>query len=154
MKIKKYFGGYLRYPKTTQERRVNGKRGKWNRAKRNARNLPSAWDDLWVHREKSWKKKRKTQYYYGGKGKRHELIIPYIRYFDKDGRWYPRLMDDWIFENYLRDHNIPYRIEEIKESRRYYNKYYKKYMNSITTIAHRFIWWSDKDIGLEYIGVL
>lgn len=56
-------GGRFKSPKTTQERRCNGK-SKWVRAKRRMQNLPEAWDDYQRgdvdHR--SWKtqgKKRK-----------------------------------------------------------------------------------------------
>ena len=61
---------WMRYPRTTQERRVNGKSNILEideyhikiRAKRNFRNLPNSYDDLWIYYEKSWKKKRRTQY--------------------------------------------------------------------------------------------
>ena len=63
----------LRFPKTTQEKRANGKRcangiedhGNYKvkvRAKRSWKQLPDAWDDLFIHRDKCWKRKRKTQY--------------------------------------------------------------------------------------------
>jgi hypothetical protein len=56
----------LRRPKTTQERRVNGKRTDRReykiRARRNAANLPEAWDDIWATTQRSWKKHRKKQY--------------------------------------------------------------------------------------------
>lgn len=62
----------LRYPRTTQERRISGSRsacyddGKYVircRAKRNKSNLPNAWDDL-IRGDidcKSWKKLRKSR---------------------------------------------------------------------------------------------
>lgn len=64
--------GWLRHPRTTQERRANGKRDILDidgykirlRGKRNLTNLPEAWDDIgrsdWRHH--SWKRHRKTQY--------------------------------------------------------------------------------------------
>ena len=61
---------FLRRPKTTQERRVNGKRTEQRdleykiRAKRSAANLPEAWDDICISVSTGWKAqtKRKTQY--------------------------------------------------------------------------------------------
>jgi hypothetical protein len=55
---------YYRKPRTNQERRENGRRGKWNRAKRNAHNLANAWDDKPLsrgHWSKSWKLKTKNR---------------------------------------------------------------------------------------------
>lgn len=55
---------YLRHPKTTQERRCN--QDKFDllvRAKRRAKNLPSAYDDIWVVCSNCWKNKRKTKYH-------------------------------------------------------------------------------------------
>lgn len=60
---------YARRPRTTQERRANQERNDLLiRAKR--RNLPSAYDDLMVHDEKSWKSKksRKNQYHINKNG--------------------------------------------------------------------------------------
>jgi hypothetical protein len=65
----------LRHPRTTQERRATGKRNKWGRAKRNFVNLPNAWDDFWVKRQRSWKKKRKTQYNPEGRGQKYTIYI-------------------------------------------------------------------------------
>ena len=64
--------GYLRNPRTTQERRINGKRSQITvdgyevkiRAKRSQASLPEAWDDIprkdLEHR--TWKRHRKKQY--------------------------------------------------------------------------------------------
>lgn len=64
--------GWLRHPKTTQERRHAPKRGFLEiegyrikvRGKRSFRNLPEAWDDIlnmsWKHR--SWKRHRLNQW--------------------------------------------------------------------------------------------
>lgn len=61
---------FLRRPKTTQERRANGTRKERHefdykiRAKRNAKNLVDAWDDICTSVSTGWKAqtKRKTQY--------------------------------------------------------------------------------------------
>jgi hypothetical protein len=63
----------FRFPKTTQEKRANGKRCSNGieeyegykvrvRAKRSCKQLPDAWDDLFTRTDKCWKGKRKTQY--------------------------------------------------------------------------------------------
>lgn len=64
----------MRHPRTTQERRVNGKRGVLRfdeyhvhiRGKRSMPNLPEAWDDVVINgyysQHTSWKKLRRTQY--------------------------------------------------------------------------------------------
>jgi hypothetical protein len=67
----------LRHPKTTQERRANGKRSKWARGRRSAANLPEAWDDINLSRRgRGWKNKRRTQYICGGRGTKYVLYIP------------------------------------------------------------------------------
>ena len=50
----------MRWPKTTQERRAN--QGEICRARRNSKNLVNAYDELWFHPQRSWKKHRLTQY--------------------------------------------------------------------------------------------
>jgi hypothetical protein len=51
---KRWFSANLRYPKTRQELRANQERNDpYVRGKR--RNLPTAWDDNYVHKQKSWK---------------------------------------------------------------------------------------------------
>jgi len=63
--------GFMRYPRTTQERRANsrGMRHEYKiRARRNQKNLVEAWDDIWERSQRSWKKHRRTQY----KEKNHE----------------------------------------------------------------------------------
>lgn len=52
--------GFLRYPKTTQEKRLNERDRGFTRGKR--RNIPSAWDDLIPRKQRSWKKHRKHKY--------------------------------------------------------------------------------------------
>jgi hypothetical protein len=66
-------GTWLRNPRTTQERRVNGKRSNFievdgykikTRPSRNWCNLVEAWDDIprKDYKDRSWKRHRKTQY--------------------------------------------------------------------------------------------
>lgn len=59
----KWLGAWLRYPKTTQELRANQDRND-PYVRRKRRNIPTAWDDQFVRKQKSWKylSKRKKQY--------------------------------------------------------------------------------------------
>lgn len=52
--------GWLRNPRTTQERRAN--QDGYCRGRRSPHRLPSSWDDILVQTERSWKRTRKTQY--------------------------------------------------------------------------------------------
>lgn len=55
----------LRHPRTTQERRAacaSEVDGLPVRAKRNHRQLPTAWDDVFLCAPKAWKKLRRAQY--------------------------------------------------------------------------------------------
>jgi hypothetical protein len=62
---------FMRYPRTTQERRANGERcgtvlidGYYIRlrARRSKANLVDSYDDQWRRCQRSWKEQRKTQY--------------------------------------------------------------------------------------------
>jgi len=60
MAKKRFFSAFLRYPRTLQELRANQDRNDpFVRGKR--RNLPTAYDDQFVHKQKSWKWQR-TRY--------------------------------------------------------------------------------------------
>jgi hypothetical protein len=54
--------GYLRHPRTTQERRAS--LDGWGRPRRNLANLVEVRDDIWKHwsYQRCWKKYRRTQY--------------------------------------------------------------------------------------------
>jgi hypothetical protein len=52
--------GFMRHPKTTQERRQN--QDGWGRPCRSLHSLVNAWDDIWRRNQRCWKKQRKTQY--------------------------------------------------------------------------------------------
>jgi len=64
--------GYMRHPRTTQERRANGRRDRLNiegcviklRPSRNMTNLTDTYDDPWRRdwNHRSWKRHRKTQW--------------------------------------------------------------------------------------------
>jgi hypothetical protein len=141
--MKDYRNDWIRCPRTTQERRVNGKRSKWNRGRRSAANLPTSYDDLWVRHERCWKSKRKTQYV--GRGQEHTIYIPWNNENYKHNIHCIRMY--YRFEKYLKEHDIPHRVEKIqrKEPSIWYNGHYTM------PIGHEITWWSDKDIGLDYI---
>lgn len=169
---------YYRRPRTRAEAQANQEG--WERAKRRPHRLPTNWDDLWPCHQKSWKAKRKTQYYPEGKGKEHQIIV------DADSIY------EWDLTHYFDDHDIPYRLEYVNKSYQY--KHYKKKRVSIgcgpvwiptrtkkdgkvihgiklshytqlyewvddgwewrtatKIVAYKLTWWYDKDIGIDYI---
>tara|TARA_R110000824_G_scaffold280251_2_gene468389 strand:+ start:367 stop:891 length:525 start_codon:yes stop_codon:yes gene_type:complete len=170
---------YYRNPKTTQEARAS-LGCPYVRAKRNKRNLPNAYDDIDISKpRKSWKSKRKTQYYLNQRGQKHEITFDLRR-------------DYWKLYDYLDENNIPFCIKYLCETKTVYHRiyerkilrhelrynrewmngkwqnnekhpigYYPVYENVFTekyqpykwrrTIGYRITWWTDKDIGLEYI---
>jgi hypothetical protein len=169
---------YYRHPRTRNEMRANQEG--WERPKRRPHQLPDTYDDLWPNHEKSWKAKRKTQYHPGGRGKKHSIEV------DPDWTY------EWDLSKYFKEHDIPYRIETVCESRMHkfkkwkrvpkgtypvfhyyhtkkdgktvwgmkFSHYAEKYdwvhdgwewKPTIKIVAYRIIWWSDKDVGIEYI---
>lgn len=53
--------GYHRSPRTTQERRANQEHRFSGLVRGKRRNLPNAYDDIFIRRPKSWKGKRRHQ---------------------------------------------------------------------------------------------
>ncbi len=164
--MKKKQFGMCRNPKTHRANRDNQDR-QYVRGKRCS--LPSAWDlDYWIGEQKSWKGKRKTQYRTDGRGKKHEVII------GTD-------VCEWKLEEYFQDNNIPFSIEMIlKRVVKYikkpygymkdYGSYYDEDMGWVSNyqkwifthyeteewvrhyrIGYEVTWWSDKDIGIDYL---
>lgn len=95
---KNYKWHYCRHMRTTQERRVNGRRGYIEedgykikiRAKRSEAQLPCCYEDYWIHTEKCWKFKRKTQY----KQNPHSVFFTDVEekdYFKSGGRLYQKV---------------------------------------------------------------
>lgn len=93
---------YYRHPRTQAERRANQEG--WERAKRRPHLLPTSYDDKYPTHEKCWKQKRKKQYHPNGRGEQHSIYVD-----DNDIYMYR-------FKEHLRDLNIPFRIEQVKES--------------------------------------
>ena len=115
--MKRYYRAYscwgsYRHPKTTQERRANGVRSdedshyEYVRGGRKGKNLPNSYDDLavaaWKER-RCWKSNRKNQYRPGGRGTRHELLVPGGA--DRFRYWWNA---EYRLEEYFDQHNIPY----------------------------------------------
>lgn len=168
-----------RRPRTTSEARAN--QDGWCRPGRRYKNLPNSWSSHYLTYEKSWKQKRRTQYYPDGRGKEHSIIVDYYS------------IHDWNLRKYFEDHNIPYRIENVREQYWFKKTLWKKVptgwkkpvyhttrtkkdgkpviirriirwepeykwekngyemIRSYRIIAHKITWWYDKNIGLEYI---
>jgi hypothetical protein len=190
MSRRRYSHGSYRRIRTTQERRSSfACEAQYVRPARNFRNLPNAWDDKRVHGDTSWKGIRKKQYRANGRGKQHEIVI------EKCKRWYTT----YRLREYFDNHDIPYRIEDIKEQYTYTHyptkaveasrrpNYQLKYswvtnkdgtrtlqavqgrqigwkidyvlvptgevkiLKASSTVGYKIVWWSDKDIGMEYI---
>lgn len=150
MKKKKKYSWY-RHMKTGQERRANGSRKdrelyKWIRAKRSAQNLPNTWDDVQYTNQKTWKVKRLKQYRDNPRGQQHSMS------FKASGSYsWRRTEDVWVLYDYLEEHDIPFRFETIKESYIYYSYYYKQEVLGHKTVGYTITWWSDKDIGVNFI---
>ena len=110
------YWGYHRYPKTTQERRINDsdEHREYVRSKRRGKNIPHAWDDIpvaaWDER-RCWKSNRKQQYRVGGRGTKHELLIP--KGYDRFRYWWN---SEYRLEEYFKQHDIPYNKERLYET--------------------------------------
>jgi len=68
------------------------------------------WGDSRYRETNSWKDNRKTQYHEDGRGQRHELELTQNSNFDS---W----RQEWNLEKYFKANDIPFCIEQIKESR-------------------------------------
>lgn len=170
--------GWCRKPRTTAEKRANQDR-EFVRGKRLPSSLPSWYDDIPSIKTRSWKDHRKTQYRAGGRGKKHVMIfdklswreqwaleeyfkdheIPYNfeelkykerrKYYIRTERVKAYQVPAYTFSfNPAKRHQIGYRwiykdIPLDKPKVRWYNY-------SVTT-GYRLVWWSDKDIGIDFI---
>lgn len=110
MKRRRKRSSYYRRIRTTQEHRANGSRKDhdlygWARPGRCGLNLPSSWDDIHSVEQRTWKVKREKQYRVGKRGKQH---VCYVEEY-----LYPFPMPEYEFENYCKEYDIPYYIEEV-----------------------------------------
>lgn len=132
---KRHCEGNYRHFKTTQERRAYFAHKEYVRGKRSARSIPSSYDDLqnrsW-HMRKSWKEKRTTQYRVGGRGKM------FVFEFGFD-------VHIWDVEDYLKEQDIPYRAEAIKETRRGYRWDGWPYAYSVC-VGYKVTYWAERPV--------
>ena len=117
---------YYRHPKTTQERRAH--QGWRVRAKRT--NLPTVYDDICVHHEKSWKSRRKKQYRPEARSKRIKRVIKL-----ESHPYGHELIDELVRQD------IAYRIEYVCESEKRWNPYYKEYRKFSRVIGYKLTYW-------------
>lgn len=63
-KRNRHRGSSCRLIKTKQERTIacDEDHKRYSRCKRHTNAIPNSWDDIWKHRDKNWKRTRKTQY--------------------------------------------------------------------------------------------
>lgn len=153
----------------------------WRRAKRSASNIPDAWDDFAIFYQKSWKKHRKTQYRSEIRGRKHEVClgpelidgewlnrqrmfsleryfqdhdIPYkitenreliqmIEVFNYDEKGF---LQSAIGHNGYCFNRIPYYDGMLDDYDYCRHGYWKRKL-----LGYRVTWWSDKDIGIEYL---
>ena len=110
--MRKKYDGWMRNPRTTQERRNTQKHNKYGRRSRNVKTLPTSYDDINIHFDRCWKSKRKTQYRIGGRGSRYEIFIEENRLANwHDAAYYKkkRLID------YFDKHDIAYDVAAISK---------------------------------------
>ena len=93
----------------------------WERPRRRPHLLPNTYDDIQSTVTKSWKDKRKTQYREGKRGQRHTIVVSH---------W-----EVWDLREYFLDNDIPFELHDRWA-----------WMRNVAVS-----WWSDKDIGIEYI---
>lgn len=87
---------FCRHPRTTQESRMSIRDKKYVRAKRRKSNLPNAWDDNFVRREKSWKSRTKRKHQYRDKPREKcEICVDVF----ESGKWYMVYLIEEALEN-------------------------------------------------------
>jgi len=126
----------MRHFKVFQEKKAN-QDCEYARAKRSPASLPDPWDDYWIRSRKTWKDKRKTQYR-ESRGQKRCIKLPSLFY-------------QWGVERYFKLHDIPYRIESLREPHTYYCPWRERWVKTYRVVGYQLTWWSDKDIGIDYI---
>ena len=135
--MKYNFTGYRSF-RNQQEKKAYYDEPELVRAKRRPNNLPNCWEnEYYIETPKSWKKSRTTQYR-ENRGARHEIVLPVD-------------VSTWRLKEHLLEQDIPFVIEEKRE--KYLGKHWwsrKPYWYS-RHVSFKLVWWSDKDIGINYI---
>lgn len=111
------------------------------RGRRRPHHLPDIYDDIPITRQKTWKKKRRTQYRVEPRGERHEIFVDSIKY----QRPYYR------YEEYFKKHDIPFRIENESEWTIRWSHMFEQHRYFSVLRGYRVIWWSNKDIGIDLV---
>jgi len=101
---------YRREPRTTQERRANGKRSEWGRGRRNQSNLVDAYSDRPVTIQKTWKVKRRHQYRERSRGQQHTIFLP-----NGSGPSWRFWINIWELEQWFNNHDIPCCVEKVEK---------------------------------------
>lgn len=157
---------FLRHPQTTQERRQSSVCTDWKddygkvklRPNRNQTNLPDTWDDIHIFSQKTWKKKRKTQYRQAGlrtEANQYELILC----LDIEDLPIPFHSEEWHYintyryEQYFLDNDIPFVILPIKQERIWWSRLREEWRSANYTVGNHIIWWSFTDIGIDKYGL-
>jgi len=131
MRRHRHGGGY-RHPKTTAERKANSdvEYKRYVRGKRHASQLPDTYDDIPVASlGKSWKEKRKQQYRDDGRVNKHSI--------DFDLGDEERM---WQLYDYCYKRDIPFRLDDHKESCEYTYELYKKIPYEYAQPYHVMVW--------------
>jgi hypothetical protein len=168
---------WCRRPHTTAEMRANQDR-EYVRGKRLPSQLPSWYDDITTTQTRNWKDHRKTQYRTGKRGQKHELIFDNL---SRRQQWVleeyfkahdiPHNVEDIkrkerrkyvIHTESVKDYQIPvFTFAWLSKGHQIgYRWIYKdvpldkpiiRWYNYSVTIGTRVVWWSDKDIGIDFI---
>lgn len=145
MKKRRQSHTYSRKIKTHQEivandEIIDGKiRERWGRRRRNKKTLDPWISEKLHHFQHSWKRKSKDKKQYFGRGHKH---IYFIKIDDSFGYYYQM----WNFKDYCNRNGIPHKVVKMYSSRTSSTGYKYKLLVKI-----QLVWWSNKDIGIEYI---
>ena len=114
---------WYRSPKTTAESRAYYANTEYVRAKRRPANIPNDWWDLHACIQKTWKVKREKQY--RGRSQLNEYNVNLTIE-----------ASTWALREYFEKHDIPYRLEDIKETRSYTRRKQRKVKDRYIPVWH------------------
>lgn len=137
MKRKYYFSAF-RSMRHAAEKRAYYANPEYVRAKRNPKNLCDPWDDYSYTTQKTWKVKRKTQYY--GRKELNEYVAELSAGFNT-----------WEIEYYFDSNMIGYRLQEIKKSKTVLSRYDGKEHTFYYTYKYILTYWHTSKIELDKI---
>jgi hypothetical protein len=116
-------------------------REKFGRARRNKKSLDSWTNEKQHNVQNNWKKrsKERKQYSFYGRGQKHIYILK----IDSDCLYSRK---EWNFKNYCNKNMIPHNIRKFYIRRTTKTGYKYKTLTKI-----QLMWWSNEDIGIEYV---